>query len=77
MNFSIHPRNHSYQEKNNRQKSNTCSPRGAGNQKYLRKASERLDRRRRAHEITLKSLPSTVPPSAYREPGSMRLNGKS
>ncbi len=40
--------------------------------KKLRKARERLNRRRLAHAATLKSLPSNTDPRSYKAPGSLK-----
>jgi hypothetical protein len=40
--------------------------------KILRKTRDKLNTRRNAHAATLKSLPSTVNPVSYRQPGSMK-----
>lgn len=42
--------------------------------RYLRRHTDNLDRRQRAHKATLASLPSNVPPEAFRKPGSMQGN---
>lgn len=42
--------------------------------RYYRRHIDELDRRQRAHEATLKSLPSNVNPLAFRKPGSMQGN---
>jgi hypothetical protein len=39
--------------------------------KILRKKREKLNARRNAHGVTLKTLPSGVNPASYRQPGSM------
>lgn len=40
--------------------------------KILRKTREKLNARRNSHAATLRSLPSTVNPAAFRQPGSMK-----
>ena len=40
--------------------------------KYLRKVQQKLSARRNAHSATLRSLPSSANPAAYRQPGSMK-----
>lgn len=69
MNQSIHPR-----VRSGGQKSNTCAPQNPGGNGYRRRMEAKLAKRRLAHNSTIKSLPSTTPPSAYRTPGSMRLD---
>lgn len=68
-NESIHPR-----VRSGGQKSNTCKPQKDGGNGHLRRVQAKLAQRRLAHAATIKSLPSTVPPTAYRAPGSMRLD---
>lgn len=68
-NESIHPRT-----KFGGQKSNTCKPQKDGGNGHLRRVQAKLASRRLAHAATVKNLPSTTPPSAYRTPGSMRID---
>lgn len=69
MNQSIHPR-----VRSGGQKSDTSKPQKNGGNGYRRRMEAKLAARRLAHSATVKSLPSTTPPSAYRAPGSMRLD---
>lgn len=72
MALSIHPRNWPNQKE--KIKKDTSKPRSAKGGKYLRKMEAKRNTRRIAHEATLKSLPAATPPSAFKAPGSMRLN---
>lgn len=40
--------------------------------KSLKKVQKKLNARRNAHAVTLKSLPSGANPAGFRQPGSMK-----
>lgn len=65
----IHVRNAPW---GNRVKKNTSKPPKDKPGKRLRKARANLERRRIAHDATIKSLPAATPASAFRKPGSMK-----
>jgi hypothetical protein len=52
-------------------KENTCKP-PKGSRGKLGKHQKRLGQRRSGHSQTLNSLPNNVPPTAFKQPGSMK-----
>jgi hypothetical protein len=72
MNRSIHPRNWGLFKES--KKLNTSKPQKDGGNGHLRRVQKKLAQRRLAHAATIKSLPSSSNPMAYRAPGSMRID---
>lgn len=65
---SMHPR----MEFRDGRVKNTCSPRNPKRKGPLAKRQHRLATRRLAHSQTLKTLPTSVNPLAFKTPGSMK-----
>lgn len=63
-NYSIHPR-----VRHRGAPKDTSKPYKGGGK--LAKKQARLAKRRLEHSATLKGLPSTIPPGAFKTPGSM------
>jgi hypothetical protein len=68
--YSIHPRN--WRENRGAEKKNTCAPRNKQRKGKLAKRQARLSARRISHSMTLKTLPHTSNPAAFKTPGSMK-----
>ena len=68
--LSIHPRN--WPSVGDGKKSNTCKARNPSRKGKLAQAEKRRKIRRDDHATTIGRLPSKIPASAYRTPGSMK-----